>query len=48
MLEWENENNRVEFALELQECEKTLSKDGKDGKEAKDDISAAPDTGGWV
>lgn len=36
MLEWENENNRVEFALELQECEKTLSKDGKDGK---DDVS---------
>ena len=36
MIEWEDVNSGVELTLQLQECEKTMSKDGKDGK---DDVS---------
>lgn len=28
--------------------DKHSSKDGKDGKEGKDDVSAIPDTCGWI
>lgn len=34
--------------MQQSRSDKSSSKDGKDGKEGKDDISALPDTGGWV
>ena len=34
--------------MQQSRADKSSSKDGKDGKEGKDDISALPDTGGWV
>ncbi|MCP8352287.1 hypothetical protein [Candidatus Synchoanobacter obligatus] len=46
-----NKFARIELNQELLQAsrgDKQSSKDGKDGKEGKDDISAAPDTGGWV